>query len=77
MPFLEDISPQHETQRGPLWEAFAVLHDQIERMVALNIVWALQTLPSMVGLAFPTLPLGLRVALVAYSRPMIRASDRT
>ena len=67
MPFFDDSGVRTEEHRGPLLSAFAVLFDQIERMVVLNVAWAVQLVPLLAALAFPELPLGVRVPLVAYS----------
>ncbi|MBX5449331.1 hypothetical protein [Thermogemmatispora sp.] len=70
MPFFEEFEADvlsQETLRRPIWGAFALLRDQLERIVALNVGWALQLMPALVALAWPVLPLGLRLLLVAYS----------
>ncbi|MBE3565958.1 MAG: hypothetical protein IMW90_09545 [Thermogemmatispora sp.] len=70
MPFFEefeaDVLPE-ETLRRPIWGAFALLRDQLERLVALNVGWAVQLVPALVALAWPALPLALRLPLVLYS----------
>ncbi|MBM7790120.1 hypothetical protein [Tenggerimyces flavus] len=66
MPFLQDLSPTDEA-RSPLWASFATLADQVERLVLVNVGWALQLMPGLVALAFPELPTWLRVALALYS----------
>ncbi|WP_069805637.1 hypothetical protein [Thermogemmatispora onikobensis] len=70
MPFFEEFEADalsEETLRRPIWGAFALLRDQLERLVALNVAWAVQLVPALVALAWPALPLGLRLLLVAYS----------
>lgn len=66
MPFFDDIGVRDEP-RGPIWEAFAALADQVERLVAVNVGWAVQLLPGVLALAFPELPLWLRIVLLLYS----------
>ncbi|WP_376794040.1 hypothetical protein [Thermogemmatispora sp.] len=70
MPFFEEFEADalaEETLRRPIRGAFALLREQLERLVALNVGWALQLLPALVALAWPGWPLGLRLLLVAYS----------
>ncbi len=67
MPFFDNSGVQTEKYEGPFLRAFALLFEQIERMVALNIAWALQILPLAVFFAFPRLPLGLRILFLLYT----------
>jgi len=67
MPFFEDSGVRVEEQRGPLFGAFATLFDQIERMVALNVAWAMQLVPLLAALAYQGLPAWVRVLLILYS----------
>lgn len=67
MPFFEDIGVKTEEQRGPFWSAFALIADQIERIVALNLGWAAQLLPALIALAFDVIPFWLRILLIIYS----------
>lgn len=62
MPFLEDIGPRDE-RRGPVWSAFATIGGQVERIVAVNVVWSLVLVPALVALAFPELSWWLRLLL--------------
>lgn len=55
----------------PLWATFALLREQVERLVALNLFWAAQLLPGVVGLASGALPLLLRTALVGVSALLV------
>jgi hypothetical protein len=64
MPFLEDTGVRTEEHRGPLISAFSVLLDQIERMVVLNLVWAVQFVPVLLAYIL-SLPLTIRLALLA------------
>lgn len=66
MPFLGDIESRDEP-RGPIWGPFAVIRDNVERLVALNLGWSLQLAPGAVALALPQLPLWLRVVMGLYS----------
>ena len=67
MPFYDDSGIRTEEHRGPLFSAIALIYDQIERMIALNIAWCLQLLPAVLALAVPSVPLWARVLLIAYS----------
>jgi hypothetical protein len=67
MPFFEDIGVKTDETRGPLRSTFALIADQIERIVALNLGWSLQLFPALAALAFDVLPLWLRVAMLSYS----------
>ena len=60
MPFVADIETRDEA-RGPIWGPFAVIRDNVERLVALNLGWSVQLLPGVLALAFPQLPLWLRL----------------
>src|SRR5579875_3957515 len=71
MPFLDDIDPDDEALQRPIWGVFALVKDNLERVLVTNIGWAIQLLPAMAALAFPQLPLALRVILVAYSALML------
>jgi hypothetical protein len=64
MPFLEDTGVRTEEHRGPLVSAFSVLLEQIERMVLLNLVWAVQFVPVLCAYIL-SLPLAIRLILLA------------
>ncbi|NWF70589.1 MAG: hypothetical protein HXY40_15990 [Chloroflexi bacterium] len=66
MPFFDDSDPRIEEERTPLERAFAILRDQLERMVALNLLWVAQGLPLLLAWAFP-LPDFLRLTFTLYS----------
>lgn len=66
MPFISDIEGRDEA-RGPIWGPFATIRDAIERLVAVNIAWAVQLAPGTLALAFPQLPLWLRIVMGLYS----------
>lgn len=67
MPFLDDSGVRTEEQRGPIWGAFVTLADQVERMIALNIGWALQQAPGAAALMLTDWPIWVRLPLAAYS----------
>ncbi len=67
MPFLDDTGVRTEVERGPLWSAFTTFASQLERMVLLNLVWALQLMPLIIAMAFYQLPSVVRIALVIYT----------
>lgn len=62
MPFVADLEARDEP-RGPIWRPFAVIRDNVERLVALNIGWSLQLLPGIAALVLPQLPPWLRIVL--------------
>ena len=66
MPFFDDSGPRIEEERSPLSRAFALLRDQLERMVALNLLWAAQGAPLLLAWAFP-LPEIVRIGFTLYS----------
>ncbi|GCE12766.1 hypothetical protein [Tengunoibacter tsumagoiensis] len=53
--------------RHPIWGAFLLLKENLERIMLLNIGWGLQLFPALVALAFPDLPLWLRAGFFVYS----------
>lgn len=67
MPFFDDSGPRPEEEHNPVWRSLALVRDQPERMVALNIGWAVQSVPLLVSWALPQLPLWLRVGLSFYT----------
>jgi len=67
MPFQDDTGIVIEEHRGPLWSSFAIFGSQLERMIALNLGWALQLVPAMAAFALDALPTGVRIALAAYT----------
>jgi hypothetical protein len=62
MPFLDDTSPREEV-RGPTWAAFATIAGQVERLITVNVAWALVCVPGVIALAYPELPGWLRLVL--------------
>lgn len=67
MPFLDDIGADDEALQRPIWGVFAVVKDNLERLVAVNAGWSLQLLPALAGFGFSALPTILRVCLILYS----------
>lgn len=67
MPFFDDSGPRPEEERGLLWRSIALIGDQLERMILLNIAWAVQLLPALAAWAFPGLPGWLRIGLTTYT----------
>jgi len=67
MPFFDDSGPRPEEERNPLWRALAVVRDQLERMMLLNLFWSVQTVPLIIAWAFPQIPAGVRLLLTLYT----------
>jgi hypothetical protein len=66
MLFVADIETRDDS-RGPIWGPFAVIRDNVELLLVLNLGWSLQLLPGLLALAFPQLPLWLRLTMGIYS----------
>ncbi len=71
MAFLDDTDIDEQSLHHPIWGAFLQVKDNLERLVALNLLWALQLVPAMVAFAFPSLPIVLRFLLFLYSATVI------
>ncbi len=71
MPFMDDIGADDEALRHPVWGVFALVKDNLERMVAANVGWSAQLLPAIAALAFPQLPTAARVLFMLYSAAML------
>jgi hypothetical protein len=67
MPFFEDIGADDEVLHRPIWGAFALVKDNLERLIVANIGWSLQLLPAIAAYGFVSLPLIVRLAMVLYS----------
>ena len=67
MPFLEDIGADDEVLQRPIWGTFALVKDNLERLIAANLGWSLQLIPAIVAFGFNSWPLMVRVLLVLYS----------
>jgi hypothetical protein len=66
MPFLDDTGVD-TSERSPLWSPFTIIADQLERLVVLNVAWAIQWLPALAAFGWPELPLVVRVVLIGYT----------
>src|SRR5262249_37355570 len=66
MPFMADIEARDES-RGAIWQPFAVIRDNVEQLVAVNLVSSLQLVPGLFALAFPQWSLWPRIGLGFYS----------
>ena len=62
MPFVADIETRDES-RGPIWGPFAVIRDNVELLLVLNLSWSMQLLPGVLALAFPQVPVWLRLIM--------------
>ncbi len=67
MPFFEDIGSEDEILHRPIWGAFALVKDNLERLIVANIGWSLQLLPAIVAYGFVMLPPAVRILFVLYS----------
>jgi len=77
MPFFDDSGPRPEQERSPIWRSFALIKDQLERLILINFLWALQIIPLFVGLAFDQIPLWGKVVLSLYSAAMLPPATAT
>ncbi|MCC7206063.1 MAG: hypothetical protein IT323_02080 [Anaerolineae bacterium] len=66
MPFFDDSGVCVEEERTALERTFALAREQLERLITLNLLWALQGVPLLIAWAFPT-PDAVRVILTFYS----------
>jgi hypothetical protein len=66
MPFVADIETRDDS-REPIWGPFAVIRANVELLLVLNLGWSMQLLPGVLALAFPPLPLWLRLTMGIYS----------
>lgn len=66
MPFFDDTGVE-TGEHSPLWSVFTVIRDQLERLIVLNIVWAIQWIPLLVGIGWQELPAEVRIILIMYS----------
>jgi uncharacterized membrane protein len=66
MPYVADIETRGDAL-GPIWGPFAVIRDNVESLVVLNLGWSMQLLPGVLALAFPQFPLWLRLSMGIYS----------
>src|SRR5215213_2880927 len=70
MPFVADIRTRDDAH-GPIWGPFAVIRDNIESLVVLNLGGSLQLLNTVLALAFPQLPPWLRLIMGLYSATVV------
>jgi hypothetical protein len=66
MPFLDDSGARPEQETNLLWRSTALISDQLERMIALNLAWSLQLAPLCLAVLAP-LPGWARALLASYS----------
>lgn len=66
MPFLDDTGVD-TGERSPLWSPFAIIADQLERLIVLNIAWAVQWIPALAAFAWSELPAVVRLVLIGYT----------
>ena len=66
MSFFDDSGPRPEEERSPVWRSFALVKDQLERLILVNLLWALQCAPLIVAWVFE-MPPWLRLLLTLYS----------
>jgi hypothetical protein len=52
MPFFDDSGPRPEEERKPIGRSFALVKDQLERLVLVNLLWTICCLPLMLAWAF-------------------------
>ncbi len=71
MPFFDDSGIREDTERGPLWSAFATFGSQLERMIALNVIWAAQLAPAVVAMLLVDAPDFIRLGLIFYTAAAI------
>lgn len=67
MPFQEDTDIDESALKSPTWGAFTLLGGSVEKLVPLNLAYAVQALPAVLAFVFPQLPLFLRLALAGYT----------
>ncbi len=67
MPFQDDAGVNLDEHRGPLWRAFGLFGDQLERMVVINMFWAIHLLPAFAALGFSSIPFVVRLVLILYT----------
>jgi hypothetical protein len=67
MPFFDDSGYDETIDRGPFWSAFAIFGSQLEKMIAVNIAWALQFAPAIFAMIFIDAPDVIRILLILYT----------
>ena len=66
MPFFDDSGPKPEEATNPIARSFALVKDQLERLIVINLLWTLQCVPLILAWAL-TMPFWLRILLMAYT----------
>ena len=66
MPFFDDTGPRPEQETSLIWRSIAIISDQLERMIALNLAWSLQIMPLFIAV-LAQLPTWARILLTTYS----------
>ncbi len=74
MPFFDDNAPDESALRSPIWGAFALVKDNIEKLIAVNMFWAFQLVPILIAVAFPGMWTVLRIVLAIVSATTLAAS---
>ena len=67
MPFFDDSGYDETIDRGQFWSAFAIFGGQLEKMIAVNIAWALQFAPAIFAMIFINTPDVIRILLIIYT----------
>ncbi|MBE2272083.1 MAG: hypothetical protein IAE80_27860 [Anaerolinea sp.] len=68
MPFYDDTGVEISGKgKNPLWSAFSIVADQLERLVVLNVAWAIQLIPGLVAFGWTDIPAPLRAILIGYT----------
>ncbi|GCE29689.1 hypothetical protein KDA_51730 [Dictyobacter alpinus] len=75
MAFYDDIDGEEEVLRNPIWSSFTLAKNNIEVLIAINLVWAITLLPVLVALGFGTWPLWLRLPLLGIGVVALAASS--
>jgi len=75
MPFFDDSGPKPEEATNPIARSFALVKDQLERLIVINLLWTLQCVPLILAWAL-TMPGWLRILLTAYTRGGASSSHR-
>lgn len=63
MPFFDDNGIDEDALRSPIWGTFSLVKNNIEVLVALNVIWSVALLPIIAGVAAWNWPAWLRLAL--------------
>ena len=71
MAFFDDTGIDEDDLRNPIWGAFALLKDNLERLIAINLGWSIQLIPAVIAFAFPGIPPWVRILLFLYSATIL------